>query len=224
MYGLAEPYRVAVYYAPEPDDPLWLRGCAWLGRNPESGLPLPQPDIHGIATHTADPRRYGFHATLKPPMRLIGTLNDFLIEVEHLAGRVQTFPLPPLGVTSIGRFLALCATASSPELHNLSDACVMELDGHRLREDESARTERAAGRTASQLRHLERWGYPLVLGDWRFHMTLSNSLEKNPLGPSARQFFANVLHLPRNVESLSVFIEPEPSAPFRLLRRFRLRQ
>ena len=67
---MAPDARVAVYYAPLPDDPLFAASATWLGRDPESGAPAPQPDIAGIAEVTAEPRLYGFHATLKPPMRL----------------------------------------------------------------------------------------------------------------------------------------------------------
>jgi hypothetical protein len=49
--------RVAVYYAPLPDDPLFTAGASWLGRDPESGAPLPQPDIPNIADITAEPFR-----------------------------------------------------------------------------------------------------------------------------------------------------------------------
>jgi Protein of unknown function (DUF1045) len=220
---LPEPYRAALYYAPEPNDPLWQRGCAWLGRDPESGLALPQPNISGIAALTSDPRRYGFHATLKPPMRLTDTLEHFLADVESLAARTKVFALPPLAVTLIGKFIALCPAAPSPELHNLADACIMELDAHRLPEDAATRAKRAAGRTDSQRRNLERWGYPLVLEDWLFHMTLSNSIAHNPLTSEAEHFFADILHLPRNVESLSVFIEPDLGSSFQLLKRFKLR-
>ncbi len=62
--------RVAVYYAPAVDDPLFAEAAVWLGRDPESGAPVPQPDIADIEEVTAEPRVYGFHATLKPPMRL----------------------------------------------------------------------------------------------------------------------------------------------------------
>ena len=44
--------------------------ATWLGRDPESGRDLPQPGIDGIAAQVTEPRRYGFHATLKPPMLL----------------------------------------------------------------------------------------------------------------------------------------------------------
>jgi hypothetical protein len=62
--------RVAIYYAPLPDDPLTSLSSSWLGRDPRSGEPVRHPDLDGIAEVTAEPRMYGFHATLKPPMRL----------------------------------------------------------------------------------------------------------------------------------------------------------
>src|SRR4051812_29789724 len=61
--------RLALYWAPEVDDPLHHLGSAWLGRDAESGAPVPQPKLPGLdlAALTADPRGYGLHATLKPP-------------------------------------------------------------------------------------------------------------------------------------------------------------
>jgi Protein of unknown function (DUF1045) len=220
--ALPEPYRVAVYYAPAAEDPLWARGCAWLGRDPATGASMPQPDVEGIAAQTTDPRRYGFHATLKPPMRLVGGLDDFLADVESLAQRLQGFALPRLEVHKIGGFIALCPTVPSPALQAFADACVTELDAHRLAEDAAAMTKRATGRSARQLGYLERWGYPLVLEDWRFHMTLSNSSENDFLFPIAEKFFADVLPLERKVENLTVFVEPEPNTPFQILKHFRL--
>ena len=63
-------FRVAVYYAPEPDDPLWAAGNRWLGRDPDTGATLQRPDAIDIPNLTDEPAGYGLHATLKPPMRL----------------------------------------------------------------------------------------------------------------------------------------------------------
>jgi pimeloyl-ACP methyl ester carboxylesterase len=38
-----KPRRVAVYYAPAPEDPLWAACCSWLGRDPERRIPGEQP-------------------------------------------------------------------------------------------------------------------------------------------------------------------------------------
>ena len=69
---LSEP-RYAIYFAPAPHTQLWSLGSRWLGRDAKTGETLTrpepiQPDNGGQLT--SSPRRYGFHATLKPPMRL----------------------------------------------------------------------------------------------------------------------------------------------------------
>jgi hypothetical protein len=222
--ALPEPYRVAVYYAPAAEDPLWARGCTWLGRDPATGSALPQPDAADIAAHTTDPRRYGFHATLKPPMRLSGSLDAFLADAQSLAQRQQSFVLPKLSVQKIGRFIALCPTVPSPSLQALADACVTELDTHRLPEDAASMAKRAVGRSPQQLAYLERWGYPHVLEDWRFHMTLTNSSDNDFLLPIAGEYFSDALAMERRVENLTVFFEPAPNTPFQILQHFRLGQ
>jgi hypothetical protein len=218
---LPEPYRAAVYYAPERDDPLWAAGCGWLGGDPETGVLAPQPDVPGIAATTTDPRRYGFHATLKPPMRLRGTFDEFLADVEKLARRLAPFEMPRLHVADDFGFLALLAEPSAA-LDEIAAACVTELDAHRLPEDAALQAKRAIGRTEAQLRNLARWGYPYVLEDWRFHMTLSNSGAAAALLEAARRYFAVAMATPRSFESLTIYIEPGPGETFRLVRRVRL--
>ncbi len=217
---MPEPYRVAVYYAPERADPLWQLGCAWLGRDAETGSHLKQPSLPGIAEATSEPRRYGFHATLKPPMRLTSPFAFFIRDAERLAKTLPPCPLPPLRVAVLGRFLALIPAAPAPALHNLADTCVRLLDPDRAPEDATAQAKRLANcRTERQRANVLRWGYPYVLTDWQFHMTLSNPTEPETLALLARRHFANACTLPRRVESLSVFVEPAPGAPFELARR-----
>jgi predicted GNAT superfamily acetyltransferase len=218
---LPEPYRAAVYYAPEGDDPLWAAGCAWLGADPETEAVLDRPDVPGIAAATTDPRRYGFHATLKPPMRLTGTFDAFLADVEKLARRLTPFEMPRLRVADDFGFLALLAEPSPP-LDALAAACVTELDPHRQAESEAEQAKRAIGRTESQRRNLDSWGYPYVLEDWRFHMTLSNSGAAAPLLEPAREHFEKALAVRRHFETLAIYIEPAPGENFRLVKRLNL--
>ena len=168
------------------------------------------------------PRRYGFHATLKPPMRLIGTCADFIADAAALARKIPPFALPPLEVTRLGQFLALCLAQRPASLHALADACVLELDAHRRPEDAAALVRRAAGCSPPQLENLRRHGYPNVLGEWRFHMTLTGATATNFLEPPAREFFGATLRQPRRVEAICVFIEPAPGADFMLLKRLQL--
>ena len=217
--GLAEPYRVAVYYAPEADDPLWRAGCAWLGCEPETDESLEQPVHTRLSENTAEPRRYGFHATLKAPMALRFGLGAFLQSATVFAARQRSFLLPRLEVTSLHGFLALCPAEASPELTRLAAACVTELDPHRLPEDAAAQTKRAAGRSAKQAAYIARWGYPLVLDEFHFHMTLTGKMEDNPYTAAATAHFKPALAQARLVKQLAIFTQNEKDAPFRLFRR-----
>ena len=101
--------RVAIYYAPLPEDPLTPLSSSWLGRDPVTNAPVPQPALDGISELTAEPRLYGFHATLKPPMRLVeGTdWRGFAAAVRAMAEDIAPFDLPPLVVADLFGFLAL---------------------------------------------------------------------------------------------------------------------
>ena len=67
--------RVAIYFAPPVDHPLSVAAAAWLGRDAWTGARLERGRVEGfdpatLESLTAEPRRYGFHATMKPPFRL----------------------------------------------------------------------------------------------------------------------------------------------------------
>jgi len=220
--------RVAAYYAPARDDPLLAAGNAWLGRDPETAAPVAQPALPGIEAVTAEPRVYGFHATLKPPMRLRpGTSWAEVREAAAaLAARVAPFELPPLAIADIDGFLALRETAPCPPLQAFSDACVEQLDRFREppSEDEVARRRRA-GLTAEQDAMLTRWGYPYVFGTWFFHMTLTRRLaedEKPGWLRATQAHFAGLLDRPRRVAHLCLFTQAAPGAPFVIAERLAL--
>ncbi len=221
-------FRVAIYYAPELDDPLWTAGNRWLGRDPETGAKLDRPDGIGIPDLTDEPSVYGLHATLKPPMRLAaGTrYDDFEAAVAEMAGRTAPFPLPPLAVENLDGFLALREQTPSPALQSLADAAVRELDCFRAPPEPSElarRRRHGLSETAEAM--LERWGYPYVFSLWRFHITLSRRLEPSEMAaarPVAAAYFADALSLSRRVSSVTIFTQRVAGKPFLLARRFPL--
>jgi hypothetical protein len=226
--NLPDDRRVAVYYAPMPDDPLFAVGATWLGRDPESGAPRPQPDIIALHEITAEPRLYGFHATLKPPMGLrSGTYWGSLIDATaELAGGIAPFDLPPLTVANVHGFLALRETEPSTQLQALADLCVARLDAFRapLTDHELTRRRRAE-LSAAQDAMLRHWGYPYVFGTWFFHMTLTRRLtaeERTFYQPAAEQHFARALSERRRVGGICLFTQ-DPGQPFLLAQRFPLR-
>ncbi len=221
--------RVAFYYAPAQDDPLWHAATIWLGRDPATGAAFAQPALPDIAAITADARMYAFHATLKPPMRLLPgrTWDDVLAAARDIAASVPAFDLPRLAVADLHGFLALRETAPSPELQALADACVAMADHLRAPpgEAELARRRRN-GLPAAQEANLVRWGYPYVFATWFFHMTLTRRLdaaERAICLPAAEAHFAAALAQPRRVEDLCLFTQPADGSPFNLAARLPLR-
>ena len=87
--------RYAIYFAPPPASPLARFGRQWLGRDAETGEAVATPAHAGVAPErlaawTASPRRYGFHATLKPPFRLAdGAANPYLLQAGLLASGLE---------------------------------------------------------------------------------------------------------------------------------------
>lgn len=226
---MASPVRGAIYYAPLSDDPLTRLGSAWLGRDPVTNVPVPQPALDGIGEITAEPRGYGFHATLKPPMRLAEGASwiGLVAAVREVAAGIAPFELPPLAVADLRGFLALRETTPCPALQALADVCVEQLDPFRapLSQEERAR-RRNANLSVEQDTMLTRWGYPYVLGTWFFHMTLTRRLsdvEKALFLPAAQAWFAPALAVPHRVADICLFTQVMPGAAFTLAERIRLR-
>jgi putative phosphonate metabolism protein len=221
--------RVAVYYAPLSDDPLFAAATTWLGRDPASNAPAPQPDLPDIEAITAEPRLYGFHATLKPPMRLIAGRQwfDVVRAATDLAGRIAPFALPALAVSDVFGFLALRETAPCPALQALADACVAQLDPFRApASDAELARRRRAPLTPQQDAMLVRWGYPYVFATWFFHMTLTRRLtaeEKAIYQPEAERYFARATAMQRQVTDICLFVQPAPGEPFVIAERLKLR-
>jgi len=212
--------RVGIYYCPGTDDPLYEAGAAWLGRDPASVDPITQPPFAGIGEVTSEARGYGFHATLKPPMRLAPgcSWNGLLTATRTMAARIAPFELPALAVMNLHGFLALRETELCPRLQALADASVEELDGYRAAATEAELERRRRARlTEAQEAMLVRFGYPYVLGTWFFHMTLTRRLsaeEHEFWRPAAERFFAASIAAKRRVTDICLFTQDGPGAPF----------
>jgi putative phosphonate metabolism protein len=223
--------RYAIYYAPDPDSLLWQRGCRWLGRDAERDCPLAQPTVPGwteerLHALTEQARRYGWHATLKPPFALREGCEPHRL-AERLAAfceRRTPFELPTLAVARLSGFIALCPAAPSAPLQALADACVTEFDDLRapLAPRDAAR-RLAAGLSPRQEALLQGYGYPYVLDQFRFHLTLTERLDEaaaQRLVSWLTDHFADALCQPIAVTGLCLFAQAAPAADFRLVRRF----
>jgi putative phosphonate metabolism protein len=225
--------RYALYLVPPRDCVLWAQACRWLGRNPETGVLSAQPAVPGYAPQrvrqlTRSPRQYGFHATLKAPFRLVHGVDEpqLMAEVARLVGSLPAIAMPALQVDRLGGFVALRPAGVAAQLMALEQRCVTGLDALRapLEADERARRH-AAGLTPRQKDLLEQWGYPFVLDEYRFHMTLTERLDNADtayLLPWLQSWLGPALGADASGADLAVFLQPHLGADFVLRRRFPL--
>jgi putative phosphonate metabolism protein len=212
--------RAAIYFTPAKDHPLTLRAAEWLGRDAFDNRAVRDPDPK-VDAFLSEPARYGFHATLKAPFRLADgmTLNDLDRELAAFAQRIQAVSLGTLAVTRLDSFFALTVQTALPRLRQVEEAVRTAFEPFRapLSEHEVARRN-PQGLSERQQANLSRWGYPHVGQDFRFHMTLTNSIvdedEAAQVEKRLHSQFSRVLETPVVIDALALFVEPRPYAPF----------
>ncbi|MGF9762911.1 DUF1045 domain-containing protein [Microvirga sp. 0TCS3.31] len=212
--------RAAIYFTPGEDNPLTLRAAEWLGRDAFDDRVVRDADPL-IDVLVSDPARYGFHATLKAPFRLADgmTLNNLDRELAAFAQRIQAVSLGTLAVTRLDSFFALTVQTALPRLLQVEEAVRTAFEPFRapLTEQEVARRNPQA-LSERQQANLSRWGYPHVGQEFRFHMTLTNSIvDKDQAARVEKRLhshFNPVLETPVVIDALALFVESGPGAPF----------
>lgn len=227
--------RYAAYFVPAADSALYQFGARILGYDAYDGATLTAPErmtreIEDWTSVTEEPRRYGFHATLKAPMALAdGCSEAELIEAfEAFAAAERAVPGFTAEVRAIGDFIALVPAQQPPALTRLAQDCVVAFDRFRATLTEADRARRnPAQLSARQREHLERWGYPYVAEDFRFHMTLTGRLppeRRTLIVDLLRDAFAATGIGTVSVDRLALCRHaPEAGARFRVLRSFPLK-
>ena len=213
--------RYAVYYAPRggsfAEHTLrWLSGSVDL-----PGLPRPATEI------TVEPRRYGFHGTLRAPFRLADDVSETAVRdtVAGLAARLAPVHCDGLRLVNLHRFLALVPLGNEAALPELAAAVVAGTDALRapLSEAEIAR-RRPEHLSPRQRSLLDIWGYPFVMEEFRFHLTLTDRLpdaEATVVAGLLQGYLAPVMPAPFLIEDLCLFGE-DAGGTFHLLHRYAL--
>ena len=223
--------RYAIYYVAAAGSDLDRFGAQHLGYDAFGGADLPFPDdvVNSVPDWrelTRDPRKYGFHATLKAPLPLAAgkTEAELLAACEVFAAAPRPIPVIRPVVDSISGFIAVVPAEPSAELERLAADCVREFDSFRaaLAPEDRARRNPAA-LTARQCDYLDRWGYPYVLEDFRFHMTLTGRLgseRRQPVLTMLRDRFL-ALGLSRlAIDRIALCRQEAADSRFRILNEF----
>ena len=225
--------RYAVYYAPRPGD-FATAAAQWIGRCPETGMACDQPITPGLsgalAAFTSKPRKYGFHGTIRAPFRLAEgeTEESVIATVAALAASLPPTSCDALNVQNrYGFGLALTPAGDEAEIVSLGMK-VVEGTNH-LRAPLSAREiakREAEGMTPRQRELMERWGYPRVMEELSFQLTLTNRTTPEVeliLSRAIESHFDQKVPMPFMIEDLCLFGEEADTGDFRLLQRFRLK-
>jgi putative phosphonate metabolism protein len=226
--------RHAIYFVPAEGSAWWRFGASWLGRDPAAGTEVPRPALEGVsredlAALTETPQRYGFHATVKAPfsLRAGATRETLATTLERFCTTRSGVALPRLEVVRLDNFLALVPAARESRVNDLAAECVREFEPFRAPlEVAELERYRQKGLSPRQDRYLEEFGYPFVLAEYRFHLTLTGSLDVAPphlvaaVRAAVEHTVAALASEPLRFDSLSLFEQPARESPFRLVARF----
>ncbi|MBL7004053.1 MAG: DUF1045 domain-containing protein [Gammaproteobacteria bacterium] len=223
--------RFALYFTCAAEDSLYQKATEWLGHciynqnndlSPSFSLESNQYRMVQKAAH------YGFHATLKPPFRLRSGTTQAELE-EHLQDFTLTIPpfkCSALKINAIHNFIALTPSQTCNELNHLAAQCVLEFEYFRAPLNEAERQKRlSSSLTSRQLQLLNQYGYPYVLDEFRFHMTLSDRLPSNMINDAMLQLmveFSPFLSSNLEVDHIYLCQQTKPSEPFYIVRSYPL--
>ena len=221
--------RYAIYFVPPPSSRLYRYGSAILGYDSYTGDGVAFPeDFGGGAVNwgelTATPRRYGFHATLKAPFFLAPTCTEqqLVNALQNFAGLGHAVHGFEPALREIEDFIAVAPQQSEASLNALAASCTTIFDAYRAPMSPQERARRlASGLSQIQIQNLDRWGYPYVLAEFRFHMTLTGAVpqrRKQAVLAALRDGLHHMKVEPSiTIERLALMKQETPDVPFRVL-------
>ena len=226
--------RYAIYHAAARGSDLDRFGAQHLGYDAWTGggLPFPADLAEAVADWralTEDPRKYGFHATLKAPMTLADgrSERELLTACAEFADAPRAIPVIRPVVQSISGFIAVIPAEPSADLEQFAADCVTAFDGFRAPLTAEDRARRNPSKlTARQCEHLDRWGYPYVMEEFRFHMTLTGRLDasrREPILAMLQARFARLRIARLAIDGIALFKQDDAASRFRIIGHWALR-
>ncbi len=201
--------RYAIYWTPRQGSDFEAFGQRWFGSGAGAfGL---APDL--LARAVKSPARYGLHATLKAPFRLRDSASEQ--ELQQTLDRFCAKRRPTLGgalkLAQFQSYLGLVLSGQTSDIDWLAAECVTHFDRFRAPLDESDRDRRAhSALSAQEEMFLHEFGYPYVLSEFRFHISLAGPLLKDELSGVAAALephLAPFMAGPMAIEDLSLLGE-----------------
>jgi putative phosphonate metabolism protein len=224
--------RYAIYFTAAPGSALDRFGSTLLGYDAYGGDDLPFPaglpaDWRAL---TQDPRNYGFHATLKAPIALAEGRTEAQVAAACQLFAEMARPVPVIQpiVDSISGFIAVIPAEPSAELEVLAAEATKAFEPFRAPLSAEDRARRNPERlTPRQREYLDRWGYPYVFEEFRFHMTLTGRLpaeRREAVVAMLRERFAATGIGTLAIDAIALCRQEKPNSRFRVIGRWQLQE
>ena len=199
-----------------------------------TAIPAPSsrtpPDFGLDATEleelTREPRRYGFHATLKAPFQLSPACTEAQLAsaLESFAALGRVIPTIKPAIRVLGGFVAIVPHEPCPEVDALAADCVTLFEAFRAPMSPQERARRvASGLNQRQIDNLDRWGYPYLFDEFRFHMSLTARVRpdrRDAIQVSLQDAFVRRCgDRPIRVDGLALVRQDHREARFRIVAR-----
>lgn len=221
--------RYAIYFTPDSGSALARFGASVIGYDSDGGIDVPRLALNAVPpgeliSATQAPRRYGFHATLVAPFQLNNCNEDQLCGgAEEFGAQAGAALLGRLEVSMISGFIALTPREACPAVNGLAARCVAFFDRYRAPLSADDLRRRGSDKLSErQRRNLERWGYPYVFDDFRFHMTLTGRLapdERPRFHDALSNAFRSIADESHHIETLSLMRQRDPGSNFEVIAR-----
>lgn len=222
--------RYALYVTVPAQTPLGRFGVSALGYDCDGGKVVAQAvppglDPAAVVTATVGPSRYGFHATIIAPFRLAAgaSRSDLISALQCFAAGRKPCTVGRLQPALLSQFVALLPSGPGPAMSAFAADTLAAFDEFRAPPSTGDQERRmAAGLSARQRQLLDRWGYPYVLEQFRFHMTLAGPLPRADCERWLAAYQTAFAPLARHVlvvDALSLLCQDRPDARFHLIRR-----
>ena len=222
--------RYAIYYVP-PHDAFAKAAASWLGYDVQTGREVAQPDFASLPREievlTADPRKYGFHGTIKAPFRLADGVSpaDLAAAVRAVAAQCAAVEMAGLQMINLEGFLAFVPIGDAAALTDMAAHIVRSLDPYRAELTEAEIARRRPGDLTPRHRELLAvYGYPYVMEEFRFHLTLTGPIsdaEHAIVSPLATAHFAGLVPQPFMMGDICLMGE-DSTGRFHLMDRYAL--
>jgi Protein of unknown function (DUF1045) len=226
--------RYAIYFVPAAGSDLYRFGSSVLRYDCYTGEQVaPADELAGDADSwrslTEEPRRYGFHATLKAPFHLAceRTERQLVDAMQDFAAAGHAVAIAPV-VEMLEDFAAVVPRRPDPLVNSLAAHCTTAFDRFRAPMSPRERARRlATPLSRDQTENLERWGYPYVFAHFRFHLTLTGRLpveaHEARVATLRRCFERLCGYRAIAIDRVALLKQDTPAARFRVLSHAQLR-